>query len=115
MFDPVDRVHSQYVLPLAIAQYIGYMGLPPLWMIQQSTNPVIRTFFNEEGEWIVDDPIVPTPWEDFVTAIPPGEEKEKFLRFIRKIFTWDPMERAHSADLWEDEWLTAPLKAMGIL
>ncbi|KAL4915946.1 hypothetical protein BDW62DRAFT_187233 [Aspergillus aurantiobrunneus] len=27
---PVDRVHGQYVLPLPLAQYIGYLGPPPL-------------------------------------------------------------------------------------
>ncbi|KAJ5212360.1 protein kinase [Penicillium cinerascens] len=28
LFDPIDRVHGQYVLTLAIAQYIGYLGPP---------------------------------------------------------------------------------------
>ncbi|KAJ5971958.1 protein kinase [Penicillium vulpinum] len=28
LFDPIDRVHGQYVLPLALAQYIGYLGPP---------------------------------------------------------------------------------------
>lgn len=49
IFNPIDTVYNHYVLPLALAQYIGYMGLPPLWMIQQSENPVIKTFFEEKG------------------------------------------------------------------
>lgn len=47
VFDPVDRIHSQYVLPLAFAQYIGYLGLPPLSMLQQS--PLMATYFDNEG------------------------------------------------------------------
>lgn len=115
VFDPIDRVHNQYVLPLALSQYIGYMGLPPPWMIQQSTNPVIATFFDQEGEWIAEPPIRETHFEEFVTVIQPGEEKTQFLNFIKKILTWDPARRANSAELFEDEWLTAPLKATGVL
>lgn len=50
-FNPIDPIHNQYVLPLAIAQYIGCMGLPPRWMIEKSENPVISTFFNDKGKF----------------------------------------------------------------
>lgn len=115
LFEPIDRVHNQYVLPLALAQYIGYMGPPPLWMIQQSDNPVITTFFDQQGEWIGDPPIKKKSFEDFVTVLQPREEKTQFLQLLKKIFTWDPTERANSAELFEDEWLTASFKASGIL
>lgn len=36
-FDPIDRVHGQYVLILALAQYIGYPGLALLNTIQKSS------------------------------------------------------------------------------
>ncbi|KAJ5956260.1 protein kinase [Penicillium viridicatum] len=42
------------------------------------------------GNWVSELPIPKTSLEDFVTTIPPGEEKDQFLRFIRKILTWDP-------------------------
>ena len=115
LFDPIDKVHNQYVLPLALAQYMAYMGPPPIWMIRQSANPVIATFFDGQGNWIADPPIQTTGFEDFVTVIQPGEEKTQFIEFIRKIFTWDPAERANSAQLFEDNWLTVPFKAMGVL
>ncbi|KAK4500862.1 hypothetical protein PRZ48_009054 [Zasmidium cellare] len=50
LFTPIDMTHNQYVLPLAVSQYMGYMGLPPKWMIEQSKNPVIKTFFDESGK-----------------------------------------------------------------
>lgn len=36
LFDPIDRTNNQYVLPLALAQYIGYLGPPPLEIIKHS-------------------------------------------------------------------------------
>ena len=53
-------------------------------------------------------PIPQTSLEEFVTVIPPGEEKEVFLRFIRKMLTWDPEPRAPANELFEDEWLMRP-------
>ncbi|GMF81500.1 unnamed protein product [Aspergillus oryzae] len=47
LVDPVDRVHGQYVLPLALAQYIGYLGPPPLEIIQKS--PLFQTYFDSKG------------------------------------------------------------------
>ncbi|PGG99066.1 CMGC/SRPK protein kinase [Helicocarpus griseus UAMH5409] len=111
LFDPVDRVHGQYVLPLALAQYIGYLGLPPLDIIRRS--PVFMTYFDKEGNWIYDElPIPKTSLEDFVTTIPPGEEKDQFLRFIRKILTWDPKARATSNEIIPDEWLMRPIEGV---
>ncbi len=46
--------------------------------------------------------------EEFVATITPGEEKAKFLRFIRKMLTWDADARGTSDDLAEDEWLMTP-------
>ncbi|KAI2726113.1 hypothetical protein CBS147332_3000 [Penicillium roqueforti] len=107
LFDPVDRVHGQYVLPLALAQYIGYLGPPPLNIIQNS--PLFSTYFNAQGNWISEPPIPKTSLEDFVTTIPPGEEKDQFLRFIRKILIWDQEVRATANETIPDEWLMRPL------
>ncbi|MCJ1384252.1 hypothetical protein MMC17_007368 [Xylographa soralifera] len=110
VFDLVDRVHNQYVLPLALALYIDYLGLPPLEMIKQS--PHFSTYFDEEGKWVSEIPIPKTTFEDFVTTIPPGEEKELFLKYIRKILTWDPEVRATSSEIIQDEWLMRPVNTM---
>jgi serine/threonine-protein kinase SRPK3 len=64
------------------------------------------------GNWISKPPIPKTSLEDFVTTIPPGEEKEMFLRFIRKILTWDPEVRATSSEIIQDEWLMRPEDGM---
>ena len=57
------------------------------------------------GNWISEPSRPQTSFEDFVTTIPPGAEKVMFLRFIRKLLTWDPILRATSAEVIGDEWL----------
>lgn len=49
LFDPIDRVDNKYVLPLALAQYIRYLGPPPLEMIRKS--PLFATYFDEQGKF----------------------------------------------------------------
>ncbi|OQV11245.1 Protein kinase domain-containing protein [Cladophialophora immunda] len=107
LFDPIDREHDQYVLPLALSQYIGYLGPPPLEMIKRI--PLFRTYFDEEGNWISEPPIPETSLENFITTVPPGEEREMLLKFIRKMLTWDPEVRATSSKILEDEWLMTPV------
>ncbi|KAJ0415599.1 kinase-like protein [Aspergillus carlsbadensis] len=106
LFDPIDRTYSQYVLPLALVQYIGYLGPPPLYMIQKS--PLFSTYFDEYGNWISEPPIPQLSLETFVTTIPPGEEKVLFLKFIRNLLTWDPDTMASANGSIPDEWLMRP-------
>ncbi|KAG5287886.1 protein kinase [Histoplasma capsulatum G186AR] len=106
LFSPIDPANNQYVLPLALAQYIGFLGPPPLEMIRKS--PLFSAYFDEFGDWVSEPPIPETSFENFVTSIPPGEEKDQFLRFIRKILTWDPEVRANSYELIFDEWMMRP-------
>ena len=80
------------------------MGLPPLAMIQQSEDPIIKTYFDKRGNWIVPDaPISSTSLEDFVTVIPVGEERTQFLDFMKRIWVWAPEVRANSSDLFNEE------------
>ncbi|EEH03364.1 conserved hypothetical protein [Histoplasma capsulatum G186AR] len=46
-FDPINHVHNQYVLPLALAQRIAYLGPPTLTLIQQS--PIFLTYLGKYG------------------------------------------------------------------
>ena len=105
LFDPIDRVNKQYVLPLALAQYIGYLGPPPLKILKQS--PLMAEYFDEQGSWAFECelPISETSLEGFVTSISPGKEKDLFMKFIRKALTWDQEARATANELIEDEWL----------
>ncbi|KAK0267986.1 hypothetical protein LTR35_015918 [Friedmanniomyces endolithicus] len=54
--------------------------------------------------WICEIPIPDFSLEDFVTAIPPGTEKDRFLDYMRRILVWDGKQRATSSDLFHHEW-----------
>lgn len=49
-FDPINHVHNQYVLPLALAQRIAYLGPPTLTLIQQS--PIFLTYLGKYGKYL---------------------------------------------------------------
>ncbi|KAK2852153.1 hypothetical protein FQN49_005317 [Arthroderma sp. PD_2] len=101
LFDPIDA-NGRYSLPLALAQYIGYLGPPPLKIIQQS--PLFSTYFDVDGNYIGRAPIPKASLDDFVTTIRPGIGKDKFLRLIRRMLTWDPAERAEATEILDDKW-----------
>ncbi|KAK3072464.1 hypothetical protein LTR53_006750 [Teratosphaeriaceae sp. CCFEE 6253] len=100
-FDPRD---GKYVFPLVLSQYISFLGLPPPEMLQSS---MCQRYFDHYGNWSGEEcPIPSTSLSLFVTTIPPGDEKDLFLRFIRRMLAWDPELRSTSNELLEDEWLT---------
>ncbi|KAH9841232.1 protein kinase, partial [Teratosphaeria destructans] len=105
-----------YVLPVAVAQYISVLGPPPMWMVQESRNPHIRALFDDQGKhfmlrskrrWSCEEPIPEFSLNEWVTAIPKGQDKEEFLRFIHRILVWEGLERATSTDLFAEEWTTS--------
>jgi hypothetical protein len=39
-----------------------------------------------------------------------GEEKEMFLRLMRKMLQWEPEKRSSAKELEQDDWLQAQLR-----
>ncbi|KAF2220322.1 kinase-like domain-containing protein [Elsinoe ampelina] len=104
LFYPIDHRDNKYVLPIAVAQYISYLGPPPLHMVERSENPAIKILFDGNGQWVGPIAIPDNSLEDFVTAIPEGDHKVLFLDLIRKMLVWDPEERGDAADVFHHEW-----------
>ncbi|GAM91389.1 hypothetical protein ANO11243_094390 [Dothideomycetidae sp. 11243] len=52
LFRPHDPSNNQYVLPVALAQYIAYLGTPPLNVLQQS--PIFAVYFDADGKYLSD-------------------------------------------------------------
>lgn len=36
-----------------------------------------------------------------------GEDKELFLKFMRKTIRWSPQDRATAEELWDDPWINS--------
>lgn len=47
-----------------------------------------------------------TPLEQRETTLA-GEEKEAFLRLVRKMLQWEPEKRSSARELLDDEWIRA--------
>ena len=50
MYHPFHPKTGEYVYSYALAQYISLLGPPPLKLLQQSENPDLKLFFDEQGK-----------------------------------------------------------------
>ena len=89
-----------------------YMDSFPHLLLSSSPYPKIGSDSQKIGNWTSEPPIPRSSFEDFVTTIPSGKEDDMFLRFVRKILTWDPEVRATTSEIAEDEWLMRPTESM---
>lgn len=46
-----------------------------------------------------------------VEGILQGEDKKRFLEFMRKMLQWDPEKRSSAAELLQDPWLQEELES----
>lgn len=105
LFNTPDKYTDQYDIRITLAQYIGLMGPPPLDMIEESSGPDISTCF-DRGKWIAEPAVHPISFEELVTILEPGKDRDQFINLLKKIFVWQPEKRATTFDLFlNDEWL----------
>ena len=65
------------------------------------------------GNWASELPIPDVSFEKFITFLPPGEEKDEFIRLIRKFLCWNPEQQVTSSDDMDDEeWDCPQLQAV---
>ncbi|KAF2279504.1 putative CDK4/6 [Westerdykella ornata] len=87
--------------PLHVAQMIALLGPPPTELLQRS--PRISEFFDAEGKWKGLATIPQTSLEDLEENLH-GEEKTRFLIFVRKMLQWNAEDRPSARELLEDPW-----------
>ncbi|XHG09834.1 hypothetical protein AWENTII_012872 [Aspergillus wentii] len=92
-----DRVH--------LAEMIAILGAPPVKFLKQSR--VHSVFWDDEaypGKWKDLAPIPDIKLEGLASDIK-GDNKEGFLRFMRKALMWKSEDRPTARELMFDEWL----------
>ncbi|PKY09072.1 kinase-like protein [Aspergillus campestris IBT 28561] len=97
-----DGRHSDVHL---LAEMVAMLGPPPVGFLSQS--PHSWNYWNSSGEWIGSAGVPDMSLEDSEEYLA-GENKETFLRFMRKMLRWDPEERQSARELLTDPWLTSP-------
>ncbi|KAI1120283.1 kinase-like protein [Nemania abortiva] len=89
-----------------LANMIALLGPPPLDYLKRSNTYL--EFWDEHGEWRW---IVPIPREKTFESLEgslEGDERARFLNFIRALLRWDPGERLTAKQALSNPWLTAP-------
>ncbi|OJJ42004.1 hypothetical protein ASPZODRAFT_137574 [Penicilliopsis zonata CBS 506.65] len=85
-----------------LAEMQAVLGSPPVEFLARSERSLF--FWDENGNW---KGAVPIPDYDLHTLEErlEGDEKDDFLRFLRRMLCWLPEERASAKDLLFDPWL----------
>ncbi|KAK0654259.1 SRSF protein kinase 2 [Lasiodiplodia hormozganensis] len=94
LFDGTDPEHEEYRSRAHLAEMIALLGPPPPSLLARAN---YRSKFFSDTE---DD-------EDIreVTMVGDKEDRECFLRFMRKMMQWDPEKRSTASELLDDEWI----------
>ncbi|KAK7536422.1 kinase-like domain-containing protein [Phyllosticta citribraziliensis] len=86
-----------------LAEMIALLGPPPPNLLARAN--LKSNFFNDAGDFCAGIPIPEsTPLERRETSLE-GEDRECFLRLMRKMLQWEPEKRSSARELVEDEWI----------
>ncbi|KAH7009457.1 kinase-like domain-containing protein [Microdochium trichocladiopsis] len=103
LFNGIDPEHHAYRRRTHLAELIALLGPPPKELIARGN--LGSKFFSDEGEF-TGGVGVPGPVSlESLEGLLAGEEKRRFLEFMRKMLQWDPSSRSTAAELQEDPWL----------
>lgn len=87
-----------------LAHMIALLGPPPKEFLERSkTDRPWQWFDRESGKWKGAAEIPKMRLEDTEKKLQ-GDEKEQFLRFVRRMLKWKPEERESARELLEDSW-----------
>ncbi|KAK2761260.1 hypothetical protein FQN54_001782 [Arachnomyces sp. PD_36] len=104
LFTGQDPEFQKYRSRAHLAEMINLLGPPPPSLLAQAG--LRDKFFSDEGDFhakhLLKDPV---PLEKRETTLEGQEEREAFLRLMRKMLQWDPSKRSSPKELAEDEWI----------
>ncbi|KAG6059550.1 hypothetical protein E4U32_003952 [Claviceps aff. humidiphila group G2b] len=103
LFTGHDSETKTYQSRAHLAEMIALLGPPPPTLLARAS---LRTeFFSDAGDLCAGISIPESrPLEQRLTVLD-GEERECFLRFMRKMLQWEPEKRSSAKDLAEDGWI----------
>jgi hypothetical protein len=103
LFTGIDPEHQTYRSRAHLAEIIDLLGPPPPGLLAAGNH--IQKFFSETGEFREKALLRgPTPLEQRETTLE-GEDRESFLRMMRRMLQWEPEKRSSARELAEDEWI----------
>ncbi|KAJ6136095.1 hypothetical protein N7512_001255 [Penicillium capsulatum] len=107
LFSGQDPEFQAYRSRAHLAEMIRLLGPPPPSLLTRGN--LAPKFFSEKGDLYAAELIGEhTPLEQRETSLE-GEEKEMFLRLVRKMLQWEPEKRSSAIELEQDKWIQAEL------
>ena len=107
LFTGYDPEFQKYRSRAHLAEMINLLGPPPSSLLARTKES--HKFFSDTGEFrdatLLRDV---TPFEKRETTLE-GEDKESFLRMMRRMLQWEPEKRSSAKELAEDEWIRKQL------
>ncbi|KAL1967093.1 hypothetical protein VTN77DRAFT_3617 [Rasamsonia byssochlamydoides] len=85
-----------------LAEMVAVLGPPPLDFLKRSEYSLL--YWDENGNWRGPVPIPSVDLEQLEQRLE-GEDRDGFLRFIRKMLRWTPEERPTAGEVTFDPWL----------
>ncbi|KAL3472249.1 kinase-like domain-containing protein [Aspergillus californicus] len=93
-----------------LAEMINLLGPPPASLLARGADSE-KFFFLDSGEFREKSLLKPlTPLEARETTLEGEEDRESFLRFMRRMLQWEPEKRSTAKELAEDEWIQTSMK-----
>ncbi|KAI9691354.1 MAG: hypothetical protein M1820_009733 [Bogoriella megaspora] len=102
LFKAIDRSNTEYDERTHLAYIEALLGPPPKDLLLRGRRSSM--FYNSSGQL---EPPLDLPVIDFETSINQinGEEKRMFIKFVKKMLTWEPKDRQTAKELLDDPWL----------
>ncbi|CAP92978.1 Pc16g03080 [Penicillium rubens Wisconsin 54-1255] len=107
LFSGQDPEFQTYRSRAHLAEMIRLLGPPSPSFLARGN--LTQRFFSQEGDLYAGELVGEhIPLEQRETSLE-GEEKEMFLRLMRKMLQWEPEKRSSAMELEQDEWVQAEL------
>ena len=108
LFTGIDPELQLYRSRAHLAEMVDLLGPPPPMLVARGNRA--SEFFSNDGQFLVPELLSKrqVSLEERETTLS-GQDKDLFLRMVRKMLQWEPEKRATAGELANDEWIRKTL------
>ncbi|CDO76862.1 hypothetical protein BN946_scf184402.g3 [Trametes cinnabarina] len=101
---PDAEAETEPVYDDQLAHMVALLGPPPADFLKRCPAEKASKYFDEQGMWIGEVAIPDDSFEKAEERLE-GEERTKFLEFVRLVVRWKPEDRLSASELLQHDWL----------
>ncbi|UZP32334.1 hypothetical protein NXS19_000150 [Fusarium pseudograminearum] len=103
LFHGIDPEHHEYRRRAHLAEIVALLGPPPKELLARGK--LSDKFFSDEGTFTGGIDLPASKSLEEIENLLEGDEKKRFLEFMRKMLQWAPERRSTAGELFQDAWL----------